>query len=198
MNTLKIEDGKNTFDLTFSDRDFALLGGSSVFMSECAQFISALGIFENTSVAQNMKIPAGSSVRRKRGLFLLQARSALESLERDADLLAFDYSFRLTKGEDRHKLKGQLSGFKIRGLFGQVDGEPSGFCTLTLLEVSPTGRGRAVEIIDLRKCDTMETDDKGDLKIYRKEADFGWPRALRGLLEFLEASNADEILIHHG
>lgn len=197
MNTLKIEDGNNSYDLTFSNRDFALLGGSPVFMPECVEFIGALGVYENTSVAQDMKIPAGSHVRRKRGQFLLQVRSTLNFLERDADLLSFDYSFRLTKSDDCHKLTGQLGGFKIRGLFGQVDGQPSGFCTLTLVEASPTGLGRAVEYIDLRTRESMETDDKGELKIYREEAEFGWPEALRGLLEFLEGSTAKEIVIHH-
>ncbi len=198
MNTLTIEDGNSSsYDLTFSNRDFALLGGSPVFMPECVSFIGALGVYENTSGARNMKIPAGSHVRRQRGQFLLQTRSTLNYLERDVDLLSFDYSFRLTKGDDRHKVKRSLSGFQIRGLFGEVDGQPSGFCTLTLMEASPTGLGRAVEYIDLRTRDTMETDDKGELKIYREEAEFGWPVALRGLLEFLEGSNAKEIVIHH-
>lgn len=197
MNTLKLDDGKDTFDLTFSERDFALLGGPSIFMPQGNRFIRELGVFENTSVAKDMKIPAGSYVRRRRGNLLSHARGTLKYLERDADLLAYDYSFRLTKGEDRHKLKGHLGGFNIRGLFGHVDGQPRGFCTLTLSEVSPTGIGRNVELIDLRTRREIETDDRGLLKIYRTEAEFGWLSPLCGMIEFLEASDAKEVTIHH-
>ncbi|WP_207394922.1 hypothetical protein [Bremerella alba] len=197
MNTLKVDNGNDEYDLMFSDRDFAILGGPSMLMPEGGRFINALGVFENTSVAQNMRIPAGSHVRRRRGNLLLHARAALNYLERDADLLAYDYSFRLSKGEDRHKLKGHLGDFKIRGLFGGVDGQPRGFCTLTLSELSPNGLGRDVELIDLRKRDEMETDDCGLLKIYRTEAEFGWLSPIRGMIDFLEASDADEIVIYH-
>ena len=188
MNVLKIDDGDSAYELSFSNRDFALLSGPQIYMPQGARFMSELGVFENTSVAQDMKIPAGSHVRRRRGLLLNRSRSTLNYLDRDADLLRFDYSFRLTQGDDRHKPKGHLSGFKIRGLFGHVDGQPRGFCTLTLSEVSPTGLGRTVEIIDLHGREGIEADDSGTLKVYRTEADFGWLSALRGMIEFLEAS----------
>ncbi len=197
VNTLKIDDGCGAYDLTFSDRDFALLGGPSIFMPQGGRFINELGVFENTSVAQDMKIPAGSHVRRRRGNFLIHAKSTLNYLERDADLLAYDYSFRLAKGDDRHKLRGHLGGFKIRGLLGGVDGQPRGFCTLTLSEVSPTGLGRDVELVDLRTRSELETDDCGLLEIYRTETEFGWLSPIRGMIEFLESSDADEIVIHH-
>lgn len=197
IKTLKIDDGLNIYDLTFSNRDFALLGGPSLFMPQGGQFINELGVFENTSVSQDMNIPAGSHVRRRRGNLLIHSRSTLNYIERDADLLAFDYSFRLTKGDDRHTVKGRLGGFKVRGLFGSVNGQPRGFCTLTLSETSPTGLGRDVELIDLRTRDEIATDDSGLLKIYRTEAKFGCLSSIRGMIEFLEASDADEIVIHH-
>ena len=197
MNTLTIDDAVSTYGLTISDRDFALLGGPELFMPHGGLFINELGVFTNTSVAQDMKIPPGSHVRRRRGNLLIHTRNMLSCLDRDADLLKFDYAFRLTKGEDRHRLKGRLGGFKVRGLLGNVSGQPRGFCTLELSEVAPNGFGRVVEVIDLRSHEEINTDDSGTLKVYRTEAAFGWLPALRGMIEFLKASDAAEVTIHH-
>lgn len=197
QNRLEIEDGINSFALEFTSRDFGILGGPSDFMKLGVDFIKTLGVYENTSVFMNMQVPEGSKVRRKRGYLLMLTRSLLNYMERDADLLAYDYSFRLTKGEGRHRLKGHLTGFRIRDYFGSVTAQPQGFCTLTLMESSPTGAGRTVEIIDLRNREEIPTDDKGTLKVYRKEAEFGWPESLRSLIQFLETSKEKEVVIHH-
>lgn len=197
QNTLEIEDGTHSYALTFSDRDFSLLGGHPTFLKHGVEFIKMLGVYENTSVAMDMKIPPGSKVVRKRGRLQFWTQMLLHEIEECDDLLSFDYSFRLSKGEDKHRLKGQLTGFRVRGLAAQVDAQPRGFCTLTLSEISPKNHLRAVEIIDVRSRTEVETDDKGLLRIYRTPASHGWPSALSGLLEFLKSSKEDEVTVHH-
>jgi hypothetical protein len=197
QNILEIEDGKKSFALQFSDRDFEILGGPTPFMELGAEFVRTLGVFENTNVSMDMKIPPGSSVRRSRQNLAVLAKGLLKLIQRDHDLLSFDYSFRLTKSDEKHRIKRQLSGFRIRSLYGCVDGWPRGFCTLTLNEVSPIGIGRTVEIIDLRNSTELETDDMGLLKVYKQEADLNWTKALQGLIDFLNQSTEKEVTIHH-
>ena len=102
------------FDFCISHRDFAILGGPPLFIPFGSDLINALGVFENTSVVRGMKIPDGSCVTRRRSTLFAAAHSVLPTLKRDFDLLSRDYSFRLTKGEDRHRLKTTLSGFRVR------------------------------------------------------------------------------------
>ena len=185
------------FDFCMSHRDFAILGGPPLFIPFGTDLIDALGVYENTRVAQGMKIPDDSSVIRRRSTLFSAAQSVLPTLKRDFDLLSRDYSFRLTKGEDRHKLKMTLSGFRVRELYGYVNGCPAGFCTLTLCTPSPIGIARTAELIDLRLLEAVATDDKGDLRIYRADAKFGLRDALEKLLEFLTNSRAETITIYH-
>lgn len=196
-NVLEIEDGVGSFALKFSNREFEILGGPPIFIPLGAAFINALGVFENTSVAMDMKIPPGSIVRRSRQGLLGIAKDILKSMQRDCDLLSYNYSFRLTKSEERHRISRQLSGFKVRGFHASVDGWPRGFCTLDLVEVAPNGIGRTVEIIDIRSRNEIETDDFGQLKVYRKDAEFRWPETLEGLIDFLQSSGGKEVTIHH-
>lgn len=185
------------FDFCVSHRDFAILGGPQLFVPFGADLINALGVFENTSVAQGMKIPSDSCVTRRRSTLFAAVHGVLPTLKRDFDLLSHNYSFRLTKGEDRHRLKTTLSGFRVRELFGYVDGCPAGFCTLTLSALSPSGTARTAELIDLRLLETVSTDDKGELRIYRSDADFGLRDAVEQLLDFLTTSKAEDVTIYH-
>jgi len=196
LETLRIEADGESFHLELTDRDFGILTGPAYFLRDGLDFHQQLGVRENTSVAQGMKIPAGSFVRRNRALFRVVAEDFLSTIQCDADLLRFDYSFRLTKGE-KHKTRRGLTGFKVRGLDGYIDATPNGFCTLQLTAVSPLGRGRIAEIIDMRGREDIETDDKGMLKIYREPATLNWPRTLPSLVQWLGGQTCAEIVIHH-
>jgi hypothetical protein len=197
MNTIRIEADGDFHALEFTDRDFSLLGGPELFMPKGNDFIRQLGVYENTSVAQDMKIPPGSFVRRNRFNFMIHTQELLTFVNRDADLLAVDYSFRLTGSDEKHRLKGTLTGFQVRGLSGCVDAQPHGFCTLRLSEVSPTGLGRDVELIDLRNQTDLATDNKGMLMVHRRPAPLGWPASLPTLIEFLKRHSCPDIVVHH-
>src|SRR5207245_8663074 len=112
-------------------------------------------------------------VTHKRYPLILRFESLQRQLETQADLLSFSYSYEFS-AEKGVRGGGGQSGFRIRGLIGSIDVRPSGYCDLTLSEIAPNGKGRIVEVIDMRARRKIETDDKGILKVHRRKEEVGW------------------------
>jgi hypothetical protein len=122
--------------------------------------------------------------------FQLTCKDMWSLLVRDKDLLSYAYSYEFER-EKGVKHGGGISGFKVRGFCGYVSVRPTGYCTLKLSEISPSGIGRTVEIIDLRVIRQIQTDDWGYLKVHRRKMEIDWYREMPRILEFCANKKGD-------
>jgi hypothetical protein len=194
-STIRIEAGEAEFILTIPQRDAMLLAGPRPFMPAGEVFVKTLGIYDNFTVA--IGIPKGSKAVRNRHHVLMAATSLLELVQRDLDLLEFDYSYSFSAHGKARSTAG-TGGVRVRGYSGCVDARPKGFCTMELREPSPSGPGRVVEIVDLRNRKTLDTDNYGVLQIHRKKGkEVTWNRSLPTLIDFLKQNKCADVVIHH-
>ena len=139
------------------------------------------GFYENFTVAGG--IPEGSHVVRP-GRKLFNAAHALQhAIERDLDLLQFDYSFSIGKNRAHRGPESII----VRGRSGVVATSPNGFCYAELSVPGPKAN-RTAEIIDLRVVENLITDDSERIKVHRRPRYFGRTRFLRSLSFFAPAS----------
>jgi hypothetical protein len=177
------------YRLEIPHRDWMILYGPLTFMPGGLNFVQNLGVMENYTVAGG--IPKNSFATRSR-LHLIGAASILQNTINDyVDLLSFDYSCSLESEDNNRGTK-----LCIRGYYGDINSNPKGFCTLELTEAAPSGRGRIVEIIDIRNRKFLDTDNKGQLKIHRRKANLNWQSILLELLEFLNSHKCKEIMVY--
>jgi len=132
----------------------------------------------------------------RRVLLLSQLEGLLAGLEDQRDLLTYAYRVAFSGRPDASGAGG-VSGFRVRGLFGFVSCDPSGYCHLELSALSPTGRGRLVEAIDLRQRRELDTDDWGVLKVSRRSADVGWYACLPAAIAWLRAQTGRDVEVLH-
>jgi hypothetical protein len=188
-SALIIRDGDAHHRLLADDRDIGLLWGPLFLQG--AVFSLTFGFYENFTVARG--IPKGSHVIRP-GRNLFNATHGLQTaVERDADLLKYDYTFSF--GDERTEKKGPVSVI-IRGRSGIVQTFPSGYCFSTLKEPGPKG-GRIAEVIDLRVVEDCTAEGLGAIKIHRKGAKLSWIETLPPLLEFLKPRVRKRLIVEH-
>lgn len=125
---------------------------------------------------------------------LLICKDAWFYLSRDEDLLSYTYSYEF--GREKGVIHGACkSGFKVRDFCGSIDVRPAGYCTLELSQVSPSGHGRTVEILDLRIVKEIQTDDWGYLKVHRRKMEIDWYREMPRILEFCQKNKNGTIQV---
>ena len=191
--TAKIKAATEEFSLDIPHRDWMLLAGPREFIKGGQEFVSALGVFENYTVARG--IPENSTATRKRAILMHSATILLSTIQDYEDLLSCDYSYEFA-AEGGIRGSGKRSGFHIRGYAGSINATPKGFCTVQLREPGPC-RSRIVEILDVRNRKTLETDDRGQLTIRRRKAIVTWNVLLPPLIKFLKTQQCDELVIQH-
>ncbi len=129
---------------------------------------------------------------------LLQATDTLLGrLEKNADSLPFVYTYKIAEGpaKDDRPGTGMVSGFRMNGdknYFYTIN-SGLGFCYLLKSEATKDGMVRDVEKIDLRAQTSLQTDDWGKIKIYKKKKKLGLERHLRELKEFLLEHAVDRV-----
>jgi hypothetical protein len=186
----KIGDASHRLDI--AHRDWGMVRGP--FFQEGEQFERALGVYEHFTVAGG--IPAGSFVTRQRHFLLETTELFLRAVQRDEELLCYDYSYSFSaRGNRRHSAA--ESGFRIRGLVGHISTRPHGFCWLQLSQLVGTGWPRVVELIDLRVRGSLETDELGTLKIHQRKAEMHWLETLPPLVGFLRTQGEGEVRVEH-
>jgi hypothetical protein len=122
---------------------------------------------------------------------------------RDVRLLGDTYfvahygSFRAVFGLDFVAGLGAPPLHTVGGLSGHISTHPNGYCWVELSDRAPTGRGRVVEMIDMRVRRRLETDDWGTLTVTRRASEVGWFRTLPPLIEWLRAQRAKEVEVLH-
>jgi hypothetical protein len=144
-------------------------------------------------------LPEGKILcRHRRKWFIVQLEGLQKRLTDQHDLFGYSYQYSFTEGPRAgSKCGGGISGFRIHGLTGHISVKPSGYCTVVLMEDAPTGRGRIVQILDMRNQETMQTDDWGVLKIYRRKATVGWFEHLPKAIDWLGQQTTEEVDILH-
>ncbi len=187
-----IRDGHESHQLDIARRDWGLLTGP--FFDEGQRFVDALGVYEHFTVATGLA--EGSQVMRQRFRLIDATQSLHRAVVRDEDLLCHDYSYGFSR-RGRSRSSAGESGFRVRGLIGYVDARPHGYCHLRLSQPGTNGLPRTVEFIDMRVRESIDTDDLGVLRIYRRQAEMHWQDRLPPLLEFLRARSAREVTVEH-
>jgi hypothetical protein len=187
-----ITDGSERHRLEFAKRDFGLLGGPHFDAGQ--RFTSVLGIYDHFTVAAG--IPKGAKVMRRRLQLLDAAQQLLTWIQRDEDLLRYDYKYSFS-GRAGRPSGGAESGFRVRGFFGKIDTRPHGYCHLDLIQITSNGRGRLAEYLDMRIRGTLETDELGTLKIHRQKAEMHWLETLPPLVEFIRTRTVKQLEIEH-
>jgi hypothetical protein len=190
-NAVIIEADGMRHELVASGRDWQLLNGP--FFSEGPLFLDALGVYKNFTVARG--IPKGSKADVNCFRLCQAAKQLLEAIQRDLDILQYNYSFCFTASS--HKGSGALSGFIVDGYYGFLSTRPNGFCLLKLMESLPNSRSRLVGQLDIRNKNQIETDNWGVLKIKKKKDKVTWQDALPPMIEFLKKSKSKTAVVHH-
>jgi hypothetical protein len=194
MGVVVFRCGNSEHEMPLSHRDVHLLDGQYFFPGGGWGYRQALGL---DFIAGLGAPPVGVAlVKHRRDSEALLLRSLLACLETQKDLLSFSYSYGFTNEPNRRR-GGGLSGFRVNGYFGSIDVRPSGYCDLTLSEAAPNGRGRIVEIIDMRVKRRVQTECEGTLVVHRRKAVVGWFEELPKALDFLErCTHVDVEVIH--
>jgi hypothetical protein len=190
-NVVIIEDSGVQHELAPSCRDWNLLNGP--FFEQGPLFLNTLGVYKNFTVAKG--IPKGSTVEVNRIHLCMVTEQLLAAVQRDMDLLQYNYSFCFTSNV--HKGSGAISGFMVDGYCAYLKVRPKGFCLLELIESSPNSHSRVIGKLDIRNKREMETDNWGMLKTKRKKDTVTWPDVLPPMIEFLKKSKSKTVIIHH-
>jgi hypothetical protein len=178
-----IREGEHAYRLQITHRDWMLLSGPGFV--EGRTFLSAVGIFENFTVARG--IPKGPYVHRD-GQTLFDACSGLlAGIRRDLDLLCNDYSYKIGS---RAKRFGGGETVSVNGRPGILSLRPKGYCSIGFVDE------KTPDLIDLRAKDTFLTDG-GEIRLYRRKADSRWLDILPPLLDFLGARLTKMLTLQH-
>jgi hypothetical protein len=184
-----VHDGEHSHRLVMTHRDWGLLFGPA--FSEGPLFSSAFGVYENFTVAGG--VPKGSQVTRKGIVLHNAARTLLAGIERDADLLRYDYSYGF---EDERICHGGGQSIRVRGRSGILSTRPKGYCSIELFDAGAK-RPRVAELIDLRIVGSIQTEGLGIVKVFRRKAEMHWLDTLPPLLEFLQPRLVIDLVVEH-
>ena len=180
--------------LVLSHRDICLLDGD-YFLKRPVNYRAELGL----AFVKGLSAPPEGVVLLTHRRFILSGvlKALHQALEDQRELLAYSYQFKFS-GQPEANGGGALAGFLVRGLVGSISVRPAGYCTLVLMEVAPTGRGRIAEIIDMRVRKSLETDNWGTLTLKRRSEPVGWFDELPRVRAWLDSQETDVVELLHG
>ena len=194
MGVVVFRCGDSEHEMTLSNRDVHLLDGRYFLEGGGWGYRKALGL---DYVAGFRTPPVGVPLRMHPIGSLAQVlQSLLVALETQKNLLCYSYSYEFSQ-EPGQRHGGGCSGFRVNGYFGHISVRPSGYCDLTLSEIGANGRGRVIEVLDMRVRTRLETADKGTLIVHRRKASVGWFEELARVLAFLDRFSGSEVVILH-
>ena len=181
----------STRDVRLLDADYLFPEGWSYRHLLAVDFIQGLGT----------PPPLGVVLRQhKRTVVLAQLEMLLAHFEDFKDVISHSYQYSFSGGpEAGRKGGGSISGFRVDGLFGSISVRPGGYCFVTLSELAPTGRGRVVQVIDMRNRGPLETDDWGCLRVSRaKSHEVRWFVELPAAITWLQSVEGPVVEVLHG
>lgn len=159
--SIVVRAAETSFPLSLTSRDIHLLDGRH-FFRDGWEYRKLFGLdFFRGLKNPPLGVPL---VTHDRKLLLIKLRDLLVEFETQKDLISSDYSYGFDDRKGR--FGGAESGFRVEGGYGYIEARPAGYCTLTISDVGPNGRGRVFAIIDMRVRRQYETLDRGMLKVY--------------------------------
>jgi hypothetical protein len=178
-----IRDGDDVHRLQITHRDWMLINGPGFV--EGRIFVAAFGIFENFTVARG--IPKGSRVHRDAQILFDAATKLLAGIERDLDLMLYDYSYKI--GHQPKQFGGGQS-ISVSGRPGILSLRPKGYCSIQFVDQ------KTPELIDLRDKDGF-VSDAGAIELYRRKAESHWLESLPPLINFLGSRLTRTLSLEH-
>ena len=178
--------------MALSARDVHLLDGE--YFQQKGSFRALFGL----DFVKGLGAPPTGEVlvTHEREVLEQQLQDLLRALNDQRDLIGYSYVYRFGGNPERSG-GGAVAGFKVQGRLGFVSVRPSGYCYVRLSELTPDGRSRVVETIDLRVMRKLQTDDWGLLTVARRRADVGWFDELPPLLDWLQRQRGGHVQVLH-
>ncbi|HEY4311185.1 MAG TPA: hypothetical protein VGN12_17175 [Pirellulales bacterium] len=188
-----IRAGSTEHHLKLSLRDVHLLDGA-YFFRDGWMYRQLLGL----DFIAGLRGPPKDTVlvTHKRKALLVHLGNLLTALESQRELISYDYAYGFADEKFRRH-SGGMTGFRVQGGFGHISVRPSGYCDLTIADEDTSGHGRIFAIVDMRVRHECETEDRGILRVYRKQASVGWFDELAKLIAFLKKRTVDTVEVLH-
>lgn len=184
--------GGESHHLQLGKRDILVLS-NQFHIPNAWVYKKALGFY----CARGMKPPPEDVVllTHEKSEFAAHMNLLKQDLDRQDGMLGWNYAYEFGD-EPGVRNGGGWSGFRVRGLYASISTRPAGYCDL---ELSALRNGKLVfaELIDMRVVGSIETDNKGYIKIHRKRVPFLWDEGLVRLLAFLRAAPGNGVDILH-
>jgi hypothetical protein len=186
-----VECNSKTHNTVWVTREFKYLVGKQC--PEGAEFIQAVGLWDNFTVANGQNTAAWTTKPRVR---LLEAsKRLLERVQQDREYVGYDYQCGFT-AEGRRRYSGRGFGVRLPGRNGSVSLHP-GQIYMEFHERGPDGKFHVVETVDLRKSGPVETESQGLLKVYKRSNPINWEHKLPALIEFLGRCSSEFVRVRH-
>lgn len=172
-------------------REFKYLVGDQC--PEGSEFIQALGMWDNFSVAGGQNTQAWTEKSRER--LIAASERLLERVRLDREYIHFDYQVGFA-AEGRRRHSGRGFGVRLPGGNVSIRLHP-GQAYMQFHERGSDGKFHVVRTTDLRKSDPIQTEDKGLMKVYRRRNPLNWEEKLPLLIGFLLRCSAEFVRIRH-
>jgi hypothetical protein len=190
--TVECEHRRITVRYNSRELKFIVLGRPLLPSAE--DFKKAVGLWDNFSVAHGMDTKAWT-VKSRSGL-LRDAEQLAQAIETDRELPQYDYQFGFSS-IPQQKNSAAMGVGTVGGKGAVISAKHPGQLYLELWEKGPDGKGRIVEVKDLRADPPVVTDELGTIKVYRRKNKVDWIPKLSQLIQFLRENHSDTVRIRH-
>jgi|SRR6266850_4078093 len=181
-----------TITVIWVTREFKYLIGKQC--PEGSEFIQALGMWDNFSVARGQNTEAWTTTSRIR--LLSAARKLLERVSQDRDYVNYDYQCGFS-AEVKTRHSGRGFGVGLPGGVSATVWLSPGQIMMDIHKQGTDGKYYAAETLDLRRSGPIQTADKGLLKVYKRFNPVNWEQKLPSLIDFLGNCSCENIRIRH-
>jgi hypothetical protein len=186
-----VECDAQTHTTTWVTREFKYLVGKQC--PEGSEFIQALGMFDDFSVAKGQDSKAWTTKSRVR--ILEAGKRLLERVRQDRDYVGYDYQCGFS-AEGRHRHSGRGFGVRLPGRDALIWLHP-GQIYMEFHERGQDGKFHVVETVDLRTSGPMQTESQGLLKVYKRSNPINWEQKLPSLIDFLGGHSGEIVRVRY-
>jgi len=172
-------------------REFKYLVGDQC--PEGSEFIQALGMWDNFSVADGQNTNAWTEKPRAR--LMAACDALLKRVQVDRDYIGYDYQCGFA-AEGRQRHSGRGFGVQLPGRTASIRLHPRQIY-MVFYERGPDGKFHVVETVDLRRSGPIQTEGKGLMKVYRRGNPIHWEQKLPPLIDFLNSRTSETVRIRH-
>jgi len=186
-----IDCDSHTYAVTYVTREYKYPVGKQC--PEGKEFIQALGMWDNFSVALGQNVEAWTSKPRER--LLNACENLLARVQTDGEYIGYDYQCGFAaEGRTRHSGRG--FGVRLPGKDAFIWLHP-GQIFMEFSEQRKDGNFHVVETIDLRRSGPIQTENLGQLKVYGRSNPITWELKLLPLIHFLRSHSCEYVRVRH-